>query len=464
MIGKQKRKGITKWLAISILLALVSVTTILQAYSFLGVSTRIASTHKYIKSHITNRKQNTSMVTENASIQNDNIFKYLEVKPVKSTSTRNIFTYNIPEYNTKSVNITPKALSNTSQKKITHIGFLKVHKAGSTTMQNIFFRFGLKYNLTFVLPEKGHYFLSTKSAMPVAPGNHRDILACHSVYSRNLFGSVLPEDTVNIGIIREPLERMISAAYYYRDVWKSPLLVKVPRLNFIHNLVNRPHLYELKPFTKTKNAMGQDFGFSPTTSINDTDYIKKHLDLLKKDFKQVLVMERFEESLILMKRTLNWDLADVIYLKTNSHAHQPVILTPYELDKFKSTCFLDYAVYETFYEIFDKKIAAEGPDFINEVEHFKSVLQLVKDFCELGTRKLLKIAQSAWNEPFEVTKQDCLYMQMKELKFVEFLKRRHRELNIMYDLMKNYDRNDVLRAQRFMSKRTRPVHHMWKTI
>ena len=41
--------------------------------------------------------------------------------------------------------------------EIRHIGFLKVHKAGSSTMQHIF-RFGLKRNLTFLVPKKGKLF------------------------------------------------------------------------------------------------------------------------------------------------------------------------------------------------------------------------------------------------------------------------------------------------------------------
>ncbi|XP_045210100.2 galactose-3-O-sulfotransferase 2-like [Mercenaria mercenaria] len=430
MIGKPTIHGVSIRLAASILLALVFMTIVLQTYFPLDISTSISSPHQF-SSRYTSRpsKYSTSFVAENALIQNDSLL-------INTASAKNI---NMPEHNMSSVQLTiPKRITNASQQTITHIGFLKVHKAGSETMQNIFFRFGLKHNLTFVLPEKGRYFRRTGSAMPVRPGNHHDILAVHSVYSRKLFRSVLPIDSVNIGIIREPLERMVSAAYYYRDVMKRRDLLKVPKLNFIHNIVNQPHLYDRKPFSRTKNSMGQDFGFSSTITINDTEEIEKQLDLLKKDFKLVLVLERFEESLILMKRTLNWDLEDVIYLKRNSHAHKPVVLSPNELNKFKSTCFLDYVVYETFYEIFDKKIAAEGPDFVSEVEHFKSVLHLVKDYCEQISKNLshksLRIAQSAWNEPFEISNQDCRFLQMND--FIDFIKRRHRELNGISSLRK----------------------------
>ena len=408
---------------------MVSVVIVLQSYTLLRIFKLISSPHNEITHH--EPYKNVTM-TARSTVTTPSFTRKTSQKEQNQTLEKDI--------------VTPKELTlfpqrNVSKPKITHIGFLKVHKAGSTTIQNFFFRFGLKHNLTFALPEEQHFFAKNVVAMPVVPGHHRDILACHSRYSRSFFESVLPKDTVNIGIIREPLDRMISAAYYYRDVWRRPLLINVPRLNFIHNLVNRPDLYELKPFSETKNAMGDDFGFSPTITVNDTVKIKHHLEMLKKDFELVLVMEKIDESLILMKRTLNWELSDVIYLKSNSHAHKPVLLNQTELSKFKNTCFLDYAVFDTFNEIFDARLSLEGSEFRQEVEHFKSVLDLVKDYCDkkskVRLRKSLNIDKSAWNERFEITDGDCYYLQMKEIRFVDFLKRRHREMNIVNDLKRN---------------------------
>ena len=39
----------------------------------------------------------------------------------------------------------------------TSVAFLKTHKCGSTTIQNILFRYAYKHNLTAVLPETGVY-------------------------------------------------------------------------------------------------------------------------------------------------------------------------------------------------------------------------------------------------------------------------------------------------------------------
>ncbi|KAL4225543.1 galactose-3-O-sulfotransferase 1 [Mactra antiquata] len=317
----------------------------------------------------------------------------------------------------------------------THIAFLKVHKAGSTTMQNMFFRFGLKYNLTFVLPGKGNYFLRTSQALPVRDGNHFDILACHSVYDRGLYRSVLPNDTVNVAIIRDPLERMVSAAYYYRDMWHSPPLVKVPKINFIHNIILRPDLYEKSTYSKTKNAMGKDFGFLDSVTKNDTEKIKTHLLMLDNDFKLVMVMERFDESLVLMKRYLNWRMEDIIYLLSNSHDHQPVVLNKTEKALFKSTCFLDYAIYDFFTKIFEERVRKEGTSLKIEVAYFKKILENVKNFCTSNKLSYvsLNIEQSQWNNPFRITYEDCTYMKLRELKFIYLLRTRHLSKNNVSD-------------------------------
>jgi hypothetical protein len=314
--------------------------------------------------------------------------------------------------------------------KITHIRFLKVHKCGSATMSNIIFRFGIKNNLTFAIPKKGAYITNTDSLLPVRPTGHYDILIGHSIYSRKLYQYSFGTDSVNIAIVRDPVQRMISAAYYYRDVWAQAYLLRVPESNFIENLVRLPHVYDRAPFSFTRNAMGRDFGFSSSISINDTDRIEQHLDMLKKDFKLVLVQERFDESLVLMKRTLNWDIEEILYIKMNANKHKVVTLSSDLIKKLQETCFLDFKVYETFSKIFDEKVKAEGPDFVREVEWFQNVLQSVWEFCHTEqVGNIVKIDKSEWNEPFHITQENCSYMKMEAITYLPMLRDRHQKMN-----------------------------------
>ena len=273
-----------------------------------------------------------------------------------------------------------RSITEKTPTEVRHIGFLKVHKAGSTTMQNIFFRFGLKRNLTFAIPRKGNYLVS--SSLPVKKGGHYDILAVHTVngFNKGQFDQILPPDKVNIGIVREPLGRMISAAYYYRDQHSISHLRSIPQGNFIPELVSHPEKYDKGAFSETRNSMGKDFGFDLNTHESAIDAILQKLRFLEKEFRLVLVMERFEESLVLLKRYLGWQISDVLYIPSNTYVHASTNLTEEQMLKHRHTCFLDYAIYDFFSMIFEYKIKAEGPTFQDEVRNFRDILQQINTF------------------------------------------------------------------------------------
>ena len=315
--------------------------------------------------------------------------------------------------------------------EVRHIGFLKVHKAGSTTMQNLFFRFGLKRNLTFVIPRTGNYF-GVSSTLPVKKGGHYDILAVHTnAFNKGQFDKMLPAYKVDIGIVREPLDRMISAAFYYRDVFNVGHLRPIPKDNFIQELVSHPEKYDKGVFSVTKNSMGKDFGFASTTRESDIDKILQKLKNLETEFRLVLVMERFEESLILLKRYLRWHVSDILFIPSNTHKHVVTNLTEEQKLKHKHTCFMDYAIYDFFSKIFDYTVRAEGPGFQDEVSNFRDILQMTKIFCtqpKAGENKWI-VKTSKWNSEFEVSRADCELMLLGEMKFIQRLRTRHIQMN-----------------------------------
>ena len=50
--------------------------------------------------------------------------------------------------------------------------------------------------------------------------------------------------------------------------------------------------------------------------------IKKHINDLAEKMNLVLIMEYFDESLVLLKRELCWDLDDVVYFKLNQRSQE----------------------------------------------------------------------------------------------------------------------------------------------
>jgi len=309
-----------------------------------------------------------------------------------------------------------------NRNKVTHVGFLKVHKAGSTTMQNLFFRFGLKHKLNIAIPKRGNYMFNKSAAIRPKYSSHYDIFACHTVYKRAWFSSLLPNNTIRIAIIREPFDRMVSAAYYYRDVSNLKYLKNVPKTNFIQNLVQYPEKYERSYYSQTKNSMGKDFGFSQDTAKSNAS-ISHYLQELDKDFALVMVTEMMDHSLVLMRRLLNWSIADIIYLPTNTHEHKEIELTDNEWKKFRETNFLDIAIYDYFYAAFKRKVEQAGKDLTDEVNFFQNCLAKVRLFCDAKNESFVDFERSKWDDAFRITRDDCAWMNTNELAFISQLRK-----------------------------------------
>lgn len=294
-------------------------------------------------------------------------------------------------------------------------------------MSGIFFRFGIRHNLTFALPTKDVVLNSYDDLVTARKDKSFDILAVHAL-TKELFDRLLDDDYVHIAVVRHPLKRMISAAYFYRDLAtknnRTNYLNQMPQKNFIQNLINKPDRYEGDtPFTLTRNAMGKRFGFSPQTKRNDTDIINRQLSRLNTQFELVLVTEKLDESLVLMKRFLNWTLNDILYVSKNVHSHESVDVTKTEEDKYKNASFIDYAIYEYFSDILDRKIIAAGTDFQEEVNYFKAVLQRVNAYCEKKLQAPFIIGSSSWNNRFTITRNDCKLMGNGNPSIIEGLRR-----------------------------------------
>lgn len=114
--------------------------------------------------------------------------------------------------------------SSTCPKK-EHIMFMKTHKCGSSSLQNMFLRFGDTNNLFFALPKIDNYFghpirFNRRFLLDPALLRKRynltySILAHHLRFNYKELASVLPEDTIFLTILRQPISLFQSLFVYY---------------------------------------------------------------------------------------------------------------------------------------------------------------------------------------------------------------------------------------------------------
>ncbi|XP_046573469.1 galactose-3-O-sulfotransferase 2-like, partial [Haliotis rubra] len=180
---------------------------------------------------------------------------------------------------------TPKSRSRDSCAVVTNIAFLKVHKAGSSTVANIIQRFGIQRNLSFVVPLKPFHGLSynyiggardtisrDNIMPPPPPGTVYNVLWNHVVYNRSAFKNVMPAHTRYISIVRYPLDQFVSAFEYYGP--GKNLINRFYEMEEHQSIVdaylNNPWDFEDKDVvtSHTLNSLAYDFGF---TKRNDSE-------------------------------------------------------------------------------------------------------------------------------------------------------------------------------------------------
>ncbi|KAL5008505.1 hypothetical protein ScPMuIL_014086 [Solemya velum] len=336
-----------------------------------------------------------------------------------------------------SVNGKRSAHASICSERETNVAFLKVHNAGSTTSLNIFYRFAMVHGLNVVLPRtlNSHYLSFDKSLAlpniyPIPKNETYNILANHVVYNKLAFSSVRDKNTVNVAIAREPTAQFVSAAIYHdlhRKLKNNDDSQKLGFQEMIEDFVTNPGKYKNVNVFWVHNRMSADFGLREKDFYN-TRYIDGVIRNISREFTLVMITELYEESLVLLKRRLCWDMKDILFIEVKVHRGDRRDLTQTQalsegLKKWNSA---DYKLYHFFKEELLNKIENEGNHFQGEVAYFKKVRQKLINFCRQNNDKndTLVIPVSRWNTEFAITPVDCELMTMSEIPMWRMMKKR----------------------------------------
>ncbi|XP_062578156.1 galactose-3-O-sulfotransferase 2-like [Saccostrea cucullata] len=318
------------------------------------------------------------------------------------------------------------------------IVFLKTHKTGGSTIVNILQRFGERHNLSIALPKKTYGELRYNYFGDVGETLTRDhifdphgntsfnILCNHVIYNRTAFRKIFKRKTFYFTILREPLSNFLSAINYYglTDGYIRKMLnenISRPITNFFKN----PRRYE--PYNLyhsfTNNRQLLDLGFSPRENPRDLISIKTFIKAINNDFHFVMIMEYFDQSLILIKRILRWTFKDILYMRQNKgRGMLATNITEEEKQKVYQWNRGDLMLYSFFLEKLKDKIKAEGQSLEKEVLTFKDILQKVWEFCEQDEQVLpFTVRKTPWDSGFVLTYQECTFLRLNELQYLERL-------------------------------------------
>ncbi|XP_019628795.1 PREDICTED: galactose-3-O-sulfotransferase 2-like [Branchiostoma belcheri] len=336
----------------------------------------------------------------------------------------------------------------------TDIAFIKTHKTGGTTVMQILHRLGYLRNSSFLLPQTDinnlypYGLFNPKLYLPPIQHGH-GILTHHTVYNRPAITKHLSENSTFFTIIREPLSHLKSTFSFYRlsrlmDDYESTDMEAM--LTFLANPGRYDTTFNTKspgrPVSFTRNPMALELGFpvhklQNTTANPSSEDIKNFLQSLSRELDLVMVMEYFEESLVLLRRLMCWDLRDILYLKYNSYEYGNVTVPPGLVDKHKRWDSVDYALYEHFNRTLWEKIQKEGSDFTQELDHFRVVENKVRTHCTSPKDKLpTTVEGSPWNTQFQIDSALCTWLKTSHMCYWTLLRDRSLKFHISTDQRK----------------------------
>ena len=296
----------------------------------------------------------------------------------------------------------------------------------------MFLRYGDSHNLNIVLPRTTEMNLFVylgfegtidKNRVMQIPENETfQILCNHAIYNKKIFDEIMGPNTVKIGILREPVSQWTSAAIFYgfTEYLRELLGEYLDEYQLLSAFLEDPDIYQDCPHTH--NSMFEDLGLHSSDFENQTA-IEKYLRFLDDDLALVMLMEYFDESLVLMRRMLCWDIKDILYVPLNKNpekARMQANLTSKDKRSLAQYNYPDFQLYIHFKEKFFKKIQESDNSFFSEVEYFQEIRETVTDYCrkskltDFTQSYELKIAPSIWNQAFVVTADECKFMTTEE--------------------------------------------------
>ncbi|XP_041095848.1 galactosylceramide sulfotransferase-like [Polyodon spathula] len=244
--------------------------------------------------------------------------------------------------------------------------FMKTHKTASSTILNILFRFGEKHRLKFAFPESRNDFFypslfQRTQVKDYRPGMCFNIICNHMRFNEPEVRKLLPSDTVYFSILRHPADLFESSFHYFGGV--VPLTWKISAEDKMTEFLRDPwHYYDPEGFNSfyLKNLLFFDFGYDNNLNPDDPR-VDESIQAMEKRFLLVMLLEHIDESLILLKEALCWEMEDLLYFKLNARKDSMVSRLSLELrSQATDWNMIDWKLYRHFNATFWRKVEAYG--------------------------------------------------------------------------------------------------------
>ncbi|CAM9664893.1 unnamed protein product [Scytosiphon promiscuus] len=273
-----------------------------------------------------------------------------------------------------------------------NLAMFKTHKTGSTTLALLLHRYGKRHGL------KVAHFPGYGSTIPIAvaaekvrsSGQPVDIMHYHIDtdtpqqerwwVAREQYRGVMrdPEDINFITLLREPRDRLLSFYTFFVE-----FETRVPIEEFLRQ--ERP---DPEVLGKLRNLGCKEFGLDTEEDLQD--FIEHDVP----QFKLILLTERFEEGLMVLRRLLGWHLIDMTFISVNRSAgrqskngvlpeRSPFEKLPGDIqEKIDDLTVLDRQLYDAGVVAFEKSRAAVADEVDTDLVEFERLQEVMNEYLK----------------------------------------------------------------------------------
>ena len=175
--------------------------------------------------------------------------------------------------------------------------------------------------------------------------------------------------------------------------------------------------------------------------MDNVTAVKNKIEEIESTFDLVLMAERFDESMILLKDKLCWDYQDVVNFKLNARKEsKKTNLSPEARTALKEYLASDYLLYDHFKAKFEAHVDQFGlPRMSQELSILRHANDNMKSKCALKAADNDKIfgANKLWGQGMvaytadEAADPECKLFSLSEMNFIDekFRQREPQELD-----------------------------------
>ena len=212
-----------------------------------------------------------------------------------------------------------------------------------------------------------------------------NFLCSHTRYNRKPMNYLFPKSTAKyVTILRNPVDQYESVFNYMGlgDIYGFGRDPGKALEAFISTGIEFVDVFKTASTRLVRNPMSFDLGLAYKFHQNVTA-IKNYIEFLDKEFDLVMITDYFDESVVLLKRLLCWELDDILYFKSNEKQdkEKAVDLRDDVKDNIKRWNAADELLFQYFNQTFWHKTKMEGKGFYDDLAAFRQKKERMSRLC-----------------------------------------------------------------------------------